>query len=152
LIIGFGALFQDTAYYWLGRWAQSKPRVRAFAKRARLMRDTVEPLKEAWRSSMLATLAASKLAYGLYGPILVTAGMAAAPFGRFLVLSLMLSAVVLGAWFGVGVGLERLYGAMGHQSYASYVMMGIGVLGLLGVFLVARHARRRLEQRRNAAA
>ncbi|HEX4153886.1 MAG TPA: hypothetical protein VHY75_16890, partial [Steroidobacteraceae bacterium] len=144
-IIAFGAFFQDTAYYWLGRWVESKPKVRAFAERTRLLRDTVLPLKAAWRDNMFMTLVVSKFAYGLYGPILVTAGMAAAPFGRFLLQSLAVSAVVLGAWFGAGVGLERMYGALGHESYASYAMAGTGVLGLGALFLVGRHARKRLD-------
>ena len=145
-IIAFGAFFQDTAYYWVGRWAESKPRVRALAKRARLLRETVQPLKEAWRSHMFATLASSKLAYGLYGPILVTAGMAAAPFPRFLAMSLGLSAVVLGAWFAFGVGLEHVYGALGESRYTSWVMGGLGAVGLVAVFLIGRKARKRLKQ------
>ena len=70
--------------------------------------------------------------------------MAAVPFVRFLLFSLLLSALVLGAWFAAGFGLERTYGALGQQRYASYVMWGIGVLGLIALFLVARHARSRL--------
>jgi membrane protein DedA with SNARE-associated domain len=145
LIIAFGAFFQDTVYYWLGRWAQSKPKVRAFATRARLLRDTVQPLEAAWRSNMFVTLVSSKFAYGLYGPILVTAGMACAPFAPFLLESLALSAVVLGAWFGVGVGLEHMYGALGHENYASYAIAGVGVLGLVALFFIGRHARERLD-------
>lgn len=145
LIIAVGAAFQDTVYYWMGRWAQTKPKVRALATRTHLFRDTLLPLEAAWRSNMLATLASSKLAYGLYGPILVTAGMAGAPFMLFLLESLALSAIVLGAWFGIGFGLQRTYGALGNQSYTSYVMAGIGVLGLSALFFIARHARRRLD-------
>lgn len=148
LILAFGAFFQDTVYYWVGRWAESKPKVRAFAKRTRLLRDTVQPLKEAWRTHMFITLASSKFAYGLYGPILVTAGMAVAPFGRFLLMSLALSAVVLGAWFGAGIGLERLYGALGAVS--SYAIPAIGVVGLIALYFIGRYARRRLEQRSQA--
>ena len=95
---------------------------------------------------MFATLASSKFAYGLYGPILVTAGMARAPFSRFLLMSLALSAVVLGAWFGLGFGLERLSGALGKVS--SFLMPAVGVLGLIALFFVGRYARRHLEQRR----
>ena len=145
LIIAFGAFFQDTVYYWIGRWTESKPKVRAFAKRTRLLRDTVQPLKEAWRTHMFMTLVSSKFAYGLYGPILVTAGMASAPFGPFLLMSLAMSAVVLGTWFGVGMVLERVYGALGGAS--SYAMTGIGVLGIVALYLIGRRARKRLERR-----
>lgn len=150
LIIAFGALFQDTVYYWIGRWTESKPKMRAFAKRARLLRDTVEPLKDAWRNQMFVTLVSSKFAYGLYGPILVTAGMARAPFGSFLLLSLGVSGVVLGAWFGAGFGLERLYGAFGGVKFTPYIMGGFGLLGILGLAFVGRHARKQLQRRHPA--
>ncbi len=144
LIIAAGAAFQDTVFYWIGRWAQSRPRIRALAERARLLRSTVRPLEEAWRSNLFATLATSKLAYGLYGPILVTAGMADVPFTPFLLESLALSAIVLGAWFAFGFGLQRIYGAVGHESLATYLMIGSGIVGLIALFFVARHARQRL--------
>ena len=83
LILAFGALFQDTVYYWLGRWAAASPRVKALATRVRLFRNTLQPLEAAWRNALFATLLGSKFAYGLYAPMLVTAGMARAPFGRF---------------------------------------------------------------------
>jgi len=146
LIIAFGALFQDTAYYWFGRWLELKPQARAFATRVRLLRETLRPLKRAWRTQMFMTLASSKFAYGLYGPILVTAGMAGAPFGRYLAESLALSALVLGAWFGFGMGLQRIYGALSHEGYVSIIMTALGILGLVGLFFVGRHARRRLSQ------
>jgi membrane protein DedA with SNARE-associated domain len=91
---------------------------------------------------MFATLATSKLAYGLYAPIIVTAGMARAPYWRFLAESLLLSAVVLGAWLLLGVGIGRAYGAMGAQ--ASWLMTAIGLVGLAAFVLVARHARGRV--------
>jgi membrane protein DedA with SNARE-associated domain len=144
LILAFGATFQDTVYYWLGRWADSSPRVRAFATRTRLIRVALHPLEAAWRNALFATLLSAKFAYGLYGPMLVTAGMARTPFGRFLALSLAVSAVMLGAWFAAGYGLARAYGALGEEHYAPFVVIGAGVLGLAGLFVIARHVRKRL--------
>lgn len=64
-IIAFGALFQDTVYYWLGRLTKKKPKIKRFAERAKLLRDTVRPVEEAWKHNMFATLMGSKFAYGL---------------------------------------------------------------------------------------
>lgn len=145
LIIAFGALFQDTLYYWIGRWTESKPGVRAFAKRARLLRDTVQPLKDAWHHDFFLTVVTSKFAYGLYAPILVTAGMAGLPFGRFLMLSLAVSAVVLGAWFGAGFGLERLNDSLGDMKFTPYITAGLGLIGLIALGYVGIRARKRLK-------
>lgn len=151
-ILAFGAAFQDTVYYWLGRLAAASPRVKALATRVRLLRNTLQPLQAAWRNAMFATLLGSKFAYGLYAPMLVTAGMARAPFARFLTLSLAVSAVILGAWFAAGYGLVRAYGALGEQHYAAYVVTGVGLLGLAGLFFIARHVRKRLNLKLGGAA
>jgi membrane protein DedA with SNARE-associated domain len=145
LIIAFGAFFQDTVYYWVGRLAQDKPSIRRLAERTKLLHESVLPLEEAWKRNMVATLAASKFAYGLYGPILVTAGMAKTPFRPFLITSLAMSAVILGAWFGFGFGLERVYGAMGHTGLVTGVEAGIGMGGLVALFFIGKHARKRLK-------
>lgn len=145
LIIAFGAAFQDTAYYGLGRLARDRPRIRRLAQRTKLLRETVQPLEESWKRNMMATLVGSKFAYGLYGPILVTAGMAGVPFRRFLAASLAVSAVVLAAWFGLGFGLERLFGAIGDSGLATGIMTGVGLAGLVAMVFIGRRARRRLK-------
>jgi membrane protein DedA with SNARE-associated domain len=145
LVLAFGAMFQDTAYYWLGRWANSSSKIRAFATRTRLIRNALQPLEAAWRNALFATLVSSKFAYGLYAPMLVTAGMARAPFGRFLALSLAVSAILLGAWFGAGYALARVYGALGEEHYAPFIVIGVGFLGLVMLFILARHVRKRLD-------
>lgn len=151
VILAFGAAFQDTLYYWLGRWAVASPRIRAFTVRFRLLRDTLQPLEAAWREALLPTLIGSKFAYGLYAPMLVTAGMAKAPFGRFLFLSLALSAGLLGAWFAAGYGLARAYGALAEARYATFLLRGAGVAGVVVAVLVARYVSRRLNPKLGAA-
>jgi membrane protein DedA with SNARE-associated domain len=141
-IVMAGGLFQDVVYYWIGRAAIGSGRVRAFARRTKLVRDTLGPLRDAWRARMFATLVASKFAYGLYAPILVSVGMAKAPFWRFLGESMALSAAVLASWLGLGFCLARLYGGLGRD--ASWIMAGLGVLAIMGSVFIASHARGRL--------
>ncbi|HEX4197426.1 MAG TPA: hypothetical protein VHZ26_08290 [Caulobacteraceae bacterium] len=141
-IVMGGGLFQDVAYYWLGRWSISSARVRAFAQRTRLISKALRPMEEAWRHRMFATLVASKFAYGLYAPILISAGVAKAPFWRFLGQSMALSAVVLAGWLAAGFAFGRAYGTLGHT--ASWIMAGLGIVALAGLFFIARQARKRV--------
>lgn len=141
-IVMGGGLFQDVVYYWLGRWAMHSDRARAFVKRTGLDRKALEPLKTAWRERMFATLVASKFAYGLYAPILVSAGMARAPFWRYLGQSMGLSALVLAGWLGAGLGIGRAYGSFGR--FASWAMGGLGVMAIVALFAIGRYARGRL--------
>jgi membrane protein DedA with SNARE-associated domain len=141
-IVMAGGLFQDVAYYWIGRWIMCSPKARAMADHLHLTRKSLAPLESAWREKMFATLVASKFAYGLYAPIIVTAGMSKAPYWRFLGESLALSAVVLAGWLIAGLLLGRAYGALGRD--ASWVMAGLGVVAIGGLFWVGRTARKRL--------
>ena len=142
-IVMGGGLFQDVVYYWLGRGAIGSAKVRRFAERVGWVRKTLGPLEAAWNEKMFATLVASKFAYGLYAPILVSAGMARAPFWPFLGESMALSAVVLGGWLGLGFGLGSSYGALGAA--ANWVMGGLGVVAIVALVLLARYARRCLK-------
>lgn len=145
LIVMAGGLFQDVVYYGLGRRAMRSERVRALLKRTRLLRDGLEPLKTAWRDEMFATLAASKFAYGLYAPLIVSAGVAEAPFGRFLWRSTLLSAVVLAGWLLFGFALARAYGVLG--SAANWITAGLAAVSMIGLVFVGRVARRRVASR-----
>lgn len=141
-IVMGGGLFQDVVYYWLGTLVMKSDKVRRLAERTRLVRDTFKPLQAAWRDKTFATLAASKFAYGLYAPIIVSAGMAKAPYWRFLIESLILSGVVLAAWLGAGFGFAKAYGSLGRD--ASWIMGGLGVVAIAGLFFIGRFARTRL--------
>jgi len=145
-IVMGGGLFQDVVYYWLGRWAIGSRSVRRFAECVGWVRQTLDPLSASWNQRMFATLVASKFAYGLYAPILVSAGMAKAPFWRFLGESMVLSAVVLAGWLGFGYGLASSYGALGAA--ANWVMGGLGVVAIVALVLLARYARKCLKVRK----
>jgi membrane protein DedA with SNARE-associated domain len=142
-IVMGGGLFQDVLFYSLGRWACRTEKTRHWIEHVKSVRRVLGPMRTAWRERMFLTLLASKFAYGLYAPILVTAGIAKAPFWRYLAESLSLSAMVLAAWEALGFALGHAYGLLGAA--ANWVMLGLGVLGLGGLFLLGRWARRRLD-------
>jgi membrane protein DedA with SNARE-associated domain len=142
-IVMGGGLFQDVAYYSLGRWACRSQKVRRWIEGMKSVKSVLGPLKTAWRERLFLTLAASKFAYGLYGPILITAGMTKAPFWRYLAESLALSAVVLAGWEAAGFGLARAYGQLGEA--ANWVMLGLGVVAIGMLWLIGRWARKRLD-------
>jgi membrane protein DedA with SNARE-associated domain len=142
-IVMAGGLFQDLAYYGLGRWARKSDKARAWIERMKSVKQVLGPLKTAWRERLFLTLLASKFAYGLYGPILVTAGLSKAPFWRYLAESMALSAVVLAGWEAAGFALASAYGQLGPA--ANGVMLGLGAVGILGLWLIGRWARKRLD-------
>ena len=142
-IVMGGGLFQDLAYYGLGRWACRSEKMRGWIENMKSVKAVLRPLKTAWREQLFLTLVASKFAYGLYGPILITAGMTKAPFWRYLGESLALSAVVLAAWEAAGFALAQVYGQLGQA--ANWVMIGLGVLALGMLWLISRWAKKRLD-------
>lgn len=142
-IVMGGGLFQDVAYYGLGRWACRTQKTRAWIENLKPVKQVLGPLKTAWRERLFLTLVASKFAYGLYAPILITAGITKAPFWRYLAESLALSAVVLAGWEAAGFGLARAYGQLGEA--ANWVMLGLGVLAVGMLWLISRWAKKRLK-------
>lgn len=142
-IVMGGGLFQDVVYYSLGRWACRSDKTRRWIENMKAVKSVLRPLKTAWRERLFLTLAASKFAYGLYAPILITAGMTKAPFWRYLGESLALSAVVLAAWEAAGFGLARAYGQLGEA--ANWVMIGLGVVAVGMLWLISRWAKKRLD-------
>jgi membrane protein DedA with SNARE-associated domain len=145
-IVMGGGLFQDVLFYSLGRWACRSARARGWIERVGAVKKVIGPMNAAWRERMFLTLLASKFAYGLYAPILVTAGMSKAPFWRYLAESMALSAAVLAGWEAAGFTLVRLYGQLGPA--ANGAMIGLGVLGVGGLWWLTRWARGRLDLRR----
>jgi membrane protein DedA with SNARE-associated domain len=142
IVLG-GAIVQDVAYYWLGRWAASVEKVREIATRTRLIRKNFLTLETAWRKDMLVTLALSKFAYGLYAPFIISAGMSAVPFRKFMLASIGMAMVVIGFWCGVGYGFAKLYGTGGD--FGRYAVIGLGIVAIVAMFFVMRHARRHLD-------
>lgn len=142
-IVMGGGLFQDVAFYGLGRWARRSERARSWIDRICALRRVVDPLRAAWRERMFLTLLASKFAYGLYFPIMVSAGLLQAPFRRYLAESILMSAVILAGWEAVGLLLVRAYGKLGAA--ANWVTFGLGLTGIVGLWLIGRWARRRLD-------
>jgi membrane protein DedA with SNARE-associated domain len=142
-IVMGGGLFQDVAFYGLGHLARRSERMHRWIDRLCAVRRVMEPLHAAWRERMFLTLLASKFAYGLYFPIMVSAGLLGAPFWRYLAESILMSAVILAGWEAVGFLLVSAYGQLG--SAANWVTAGLGILGIVGLWLIGRWARRRLD-------
>jgi membrane protein DedA with SNARE-associated domain len=141
-ILVFGDLVPDVAYYWIGRYGATLPRVRRFATRTRLIRENFLSLETLWQQRLLQTLAAVKLAYGISPPFIVSAGLAAVPFRRFVLSSLAVSLVTLAVLMAIGFVSAKIYGffdvtAGNAPLYISFV--GLAFLAiLLGIVIRAR--------------
>jgi len=141
-ILVAGALIQDMAYYWLGRAAARLRLVRALLARTRLIAENILALEVSWRRGAALTLLLAKLAYGLYAPLVIVAGLSGLGFARFARAAAMLSPAVIGLWLGLGYGLGRLYGAGGR--YGPVVVGVLAAGACVGLVLLTRHARRRI--------
>ncbi|MGH6985658.1 MAG: hypothetical protein ACRED9_02305 [Caulobacteraceae bacterium] len=140
-----GTFLQDVCYYRFGQWAAKKKKVRDFATRTKFLRDDLLTLETAWKKEMFVTLLMAKLAYGLYVPFVIAAGVSEVPFLRFVAVSLAISAPIIIIWEGVGYGMTRLFGLAHH---GTWIASGVGVVGLVIVFFVMRRARRRLNTKK----
>lgn len=144
LILIGGDLGPDLMYYSIGRWGATLPFVRRYASRIKAIRDNFLSLERLWDTHPLATMASAKLSYLVSPALIVSVGLSGMPLRRFVVCSLTVSTVFLGALLGLGYGFGKMYGAF-HLSLASagiyLALPGVAILGGLGYVTVLMRRR-----------
>ena len=144
LILLVADLVRDTVSYGLGRFGETRPFVRRYVGRSGIGQDQFAILRNLWHVHGVKTMFVSKLAYGLSTPFLISAGLVALPWQRFVILALTVSAtqyaglMTLGYFFGsyVGVAADLVW----------WIEMAAAVLIVAGMvyYFVGRRVRQRL--------
>lgn len=147
ILIG-GDLGPDLMYYSIGRWGATLPFVRRYASRIKAIRENFLSLEQLWRTHPLATMASAKLSYLVSPALIVSAGLSGMRPRRFVLCSLVVSTLYLGALAALGYGFARMYGLF-HLSLASagYYLAIPGVAILCGLGYVTVLMRRRVQPR-----
>jgi membrane protein DedA with SNARE-associated domain len=109
ILIG-GDLGPDLLYYGIGRWGATLPFVRRYASRIKAIRDNFLSLEQLWNSHPLATMASAKLSYLVSPGLIVSAGLSGMSLRRFVMCSLAVSTLYLGALAALGYGFASVYG------------------------------------------
>ena len=145
ILIG-GDLGPDLMYYSIGRWGATLPFVRRYASRIKAVRENFLSLERLWHTHPLATMASAKLSYLVSPALIVSVGLSGMPLRRFVLYSLTVSTLFLGALSALGYGFGKVYGAF-HLSLASagiyLAIPGVAILCGLGYATVLMRRRLR---------
>jgi len=139
-ILLLGDLIPDTVYYYIGHFGSRRKIMEKYGSRLNL----VEKL---WQEHGRKTMFFSKLAYGLSGLFLISAGLTKMPFRKFISYAFPVSLFQYGVIIAVGYLLGHSYQiAERYIQYAYVIVAAVLILFIISYVLVMKYARRKIEK------
>ena len=129
-----GDFIGDTFYYFIGRWGRD-PRVRRARHLLGLTDERIDLFEAHFLRHATKSLLAGKLSHGAGTLVLVAAGVARMPYGRFIALNMLatipksLILILVGYYFGAA------YSAV--AAYLDYIAIGTLVMAVVLVLMYA---------------
>lgn len=111
LLLVFGDIIPDTAYYFLGRFGEKKNVIAKHFSKVGIGEAQLQTIRTLWFTHTGKTMFFSKLAYGLSTPFLISAGL----FGLELKTFLRYALPVTFAQYAILMGLGYFFGASYYQ-------------------------------------
>lgn len=142
VILLFGDIVPDSLFYWLGRTGHRTALVqRAFAKR-------LPAIEHFWHRHTFKSMLVAKWALTLSPALLISAGMARLPFGRYLRAALPITAFQYAVTMGFGYFFGLSYKMFEKTLFVAQGIVAMGVvLFIIVFFLLTRFATRSLPLR-----
>jgi len=139
-ILLLGDLIPDTVYYYIGRFGNRRKIMEKYGSRLNL----VEKL---WREHGKKTMFFSKLAYGLSGLFLISAGLVKMPFRKFISYAFPVTLFQYGVIMAIGYSLGHSYKlAEQYIEYAYMIMAAVLILFIISYILITKYARKRIKE------
>ena len=139
-----GDFFPDILYYYIGRFGSERKFLEKYGSRFSFIKDNFPVIEKLWRDHSYKMMFASKLAYGMSTPLLITSGLARMPFRKFAWRALLVTIFQYGVILALGYYL-------GYSSaYVSDIkLVGVILAAVLAIFIfvyikVQKYARREL--------
>lgn len=139
-ILLLGDLIPDTVYYYIGRFGNRRKIMEKYGSRLNL-------IEKLWREHGKKTMFFSKLAYGLSGLFLISAGLVKMPFRKFISYAFPVTLFQYGVIMMIGYSLGHSYQiAERYIQYAYVIVATILILFIISYVLVMKYARRKIEK------
>lgn len=133
----------DTIYYYIGASMDRKKFVERYGKRIGLHHGSIDFIERLWRDHTVKSMMVSKWAYGLSGPLLMSAGLVNMPFKRYISYSftITMAQYIVLYWLGFtyGSSYKLLVGSIHSMEY---IVAGAIGLTIVGYFVFTRFMRR----------
>ncbi len=139
-ILLLGDLIPDTVYYYIGRFGNKRKIMEKYGSRLNL----VEKL---WREHGRKTMFFSKLAYGLSGLFLISAGLVKMPFRKFISYAFPVTLFQYGVIMTIGYFLGHSYQlAERYIQYAYIIVAVVFIIFIISYILITKYARKRIKE------
>ncbi|OGF26937.1 hypothetical protein A2242_02885 [Candidatus Falkowbacteria bacterium RIFOXYA2_FULL_47_9] len=146
VILIFGDIIPDIAYYYVGRFGNRRKLGEKYGARFGVLARNFKLIEKLWRDHGKKTMFFSKLAYGLSTPFLVSAGLVNMPLRRFVSYAVPVTLVQYIVLMTIGYGLGHSFQlAVG---YFRYLELGIAIIIIILIAYVAlsSYARGRIRE------
>ncbi len=139
-ILLLGDLIPDTVYYYIGRFGNRRKIMEKYGPRLNL-------IEKLWREHGKKTMFFSKLAYGLSGLFLISAGLVKMPFRKFISYAFPVTLFQYGVIMMIGYSLGHSYQiAERYIQYAYVIVAAILILFIISYILITKYARKRIKE------
>lgn len=139
-ILLLGDLIPDTVYYYIGRFGNRRKIMEKYGSRLNL-------IEKLWREHGKKTMFFSKLAYGLSGLFLISAGLVKMPFRKFISYAFPVTLFQYGVIMMIGYFLGHSYQiAERYIQYAYVIVAAILILFIISYILITKYARKRIKE------
>lgn len=145
IILSLGDIIPDILYYGIGRLSHRANFLARYGHRFGIGKDRLAAIERLWHRHTFKSVLFSKWAYGMSTPLLLSAGLARVPTGKYIssvipiVLTQYAALLAVGYYFGSSYQLISAY-----IQDAGWVIAGGVVIFIIIYFFVARSAKREL--------
>jgi len=139
-ILLLGDLIPDTVYYYIGRFGSKRKIIEKYGSRLNL-------IEKLWREHGRKTMFLSKLAYGLSGLFLISAGLTKMPFRKFISYAFPVTLFQYGVIMAIGYFLGHSYKlAEQYIEYAYMIVAAVLIIFIISYIFVIKYARRQIKE------
>lgn len=144
VVMVFGDIVPDAAYYLLGRYGEKKSLIKKYFGTVGITEEHFDAVRMLWHHHPGKTMFFSKLAYGLSTPFLISAGLVGMQFKKFALYALPVTFAQYAILLGLGYYFSNSFGTVSNiLEHIQFVIAGVVVVGI-GYFFLARYMRTRL--------
>ena len=145
-----GDFVPDTVYYYIGRYGNKKELREKYEQRFSLLKH-LKVLEKLWHGHTVKTMFFSKLAAGLSGPLLISAGLVKLDFKKFISSAVPVAALQYLVFLSVGYSLgESFESAKKYIESAEIFIALAGIVFIAVFFTVQRYAKNKFESLKNS--
>jgi membrane protein DedA with SNARE-associated domain len=146
VVLIFGDIIPDIAYYFLGRYGEHKAIVARYISKIGVTEKHFDVIRKLWHTHTGKTMFFGKLAYGLSTPFLVSAGLVGMSLKKFLAYALPITLVQYAFLLALGYYFGGSFNFISTSLRDVQIIIAAVLVVALGYYFFTRYMRSKLLQ------